>query len=49
MLQKQIDELRAKRDKEVEAVLTPEQKAKVEQLREAARKKRKSRQKKTSA
>ncbi len=45
-LVQQIADLKAKRDMEVEAVLKPEQKKKVEELREAARKKREARKKK---
>lgn len=47
-LEKQLAELKSKRDAEVEAVLTPEQKKKLASLREEAAKKRKSRKKKSS-
>ena len=42
-LQRQLQELIAKRDAEVEAVLTPEQKAEVERMRREARQRRRSR------
>lgn len=48
MLQKQLEELRDKQAKEMEAVLKPEQKKKLADLLEAARKKRAARTKKRS-
>jgi len=45
-LEQQIAELEAKRDAEIEAVLTPAQKKLLEEYREAARKKREARRKK---
>jgi hypothetical protein len=48
-LQEQIDALVAERDAEVEAVLTDEQKKRVEQLREEAAKKREERRKEKAA
>ncbi len=45
-LEKQLKELKAKRDKEVEAVLTPDQLKKVKEMEEEARKKRMERAKK---
>lgn len=44
-LEKQIAELKEKRDAEIESVLTPEQKKKLAQLRAEAAEKRKSRKK----
>ena len=45
-LEEQLADLKAKRSAEIEAILTPEQKKKVEQFQEAARKKREARKKK---
>lgn len=48
-LERQIAELTEKRDAEIEAVLTPAQKARVKELVEAAKKKRAARKKKKAA
>ena len=47
-LQKQLLDMRAKRDKEIHDVLDEEQKAKLKKLQDEARKKRESRKKKKS-
>ncbi len=43
-LTKQLQQLRAMRDKEIDAILTPEQLARVKQLREEARQRRRQNQ-----